>query len=48
VGRVSGRARDAGDRYRQVRRWYARDRGRTTLLELIELLEGSAEKARAA
>jgi hypothetical protein len=43
-----GRAMDAGDRYREVRRWYARDRGRTTLLELIELLEGSAEKARAA
>ena len=42
------RAMDAADRYREVRRWYARDRGRTTLLEVIELLERSVEKAQAA
>jgi hypothetical protein len=30
------------DRYREVRRWYARDRGRTTLDEIVALLERSA------
>ena len=27
------------DRYREIRRWYARDRGQTTLAEVIDLLE---------
>ncbi|MEW5930031.1 MAG: thioredoxin family protein [Gemmatimonadota bacterium] len=30
------------DRYREVRRWYARDRGRTTLSEVLDLLERTA------
>jgi hypothetical protein len=29
-------------RYREVRRWYARDRGRTTLGEILDLLERTA------
>lgn len=33
------RAMDPAVRYRQVRRWYARDRGRAALTEIIELLE---------
>ena len=41
-------AMDAGERYKEVRRWYARDRGRTTLLEVIELLERSVARAHAA
>ena len=28
------------ERYREVRRWYARDQGRTTLDEIVALLEG--------
>ena len=30
------------DRYREVRRWYARDHGRTTLAEITDLLERTA------
>jgi hypothetical protein len=30
------------DRYREVRRWYARDQGRTTLEEITQLLERTA------
>lgn len=30
------------DRYREIRRWYARDRGRTTLEEIATLLESAA------
>ena len=33
---------DPKDRYREVRRWYARDRGRTTMEEVLELLGKSA------
>lgn len=33
-----GMALSKDDRYREVRRWFARDRGRTTLEELVELL----------
>ena len=42
------RAMDPGARYKELRRWYARDRGRTTMLEVIELLERSVAKAQAA
>lgn len=31
------------DRYRQIRLWYARDQGRTTLEEIAELLERTSE-----
>lgn len=34
-----GQAFDKPDRYRQVRAWYARDRGRTTVDEVLGLLE---------
>jgi hypothetical protein len=33
----TGLALDPDERYRHVRRWFARDRGRTTLRELLEL-----------
>jgi hypothetical protein len=35
----AARALSAPDRYREVRRWYARDRGHTTITELLDLLE---------
>lgn len=31
------------DRYREIRRWYARDRGRTTLQEIATLVESAAD-----
>lgn len=34
-----GKALDKAERYREIRRWYARDRGLTTLEELVTLLE---------
>jgi hypothetical protein len=37
-----GQALDKTQRYRHVRAWYARDRGRTTLDEVIGLLERAA------
>lgn len=37
--REEGLAMDAADRYREARRWYARDRGRTTLEEVVEIME---------
>ena len=43
-----GQALEKPERYREVRRWYARDRGRTTLLELIRLLECCATHERQA
>jgi hypothetical protein len=36
------------DRYRELRRWYARDRGRTTLHELTEMIERAAAQDAAA
>ncbi len=42
------RAMEPADRYREVRRWYARDRGRTTLLEVVQLLERASSSAAAA
>ena len=37
-----GQALDKTQRYRHVRAWYARDRGRTTLDEVLALLERAA------
>ena len=37
-----GQALGKEDRYREVRRWYARDRGRTTQTEILALLERAA------
>ena len=42
-----GRALTAEERYREVRRWHARDRGTTTLAELLATLR-MAQAARAA
>jgi hypothetical protein len=43
--RTEGQALDKAARYREVRRWYARDRGRTTLEEVIGLMEQTALQA---
>ena len=39
------RALESADRYRVVRTWYARDRGRTTLREVLDLLERAEAEA---
>lgn len=39
-----GMALPPEDRYREVRRWYARDAGATTLAEMVALLEEAAER----
>ena len=39
--RSEGQVLDKSARYREVRRWYARDRAQTTLAELLALLEGA-------
>ena len=36
-------ARD--ERYKEMRRWYARDRGRSTLDEVVALIEDAATQA---
>jgi hypothetical protein len=41
-----GQKLDKTERYRETRRWYARDHGRTTLDEVVSMLErGAAERA---
>ena len=42
---AEGRALSPGDRYREIRRWYARDKGRSTLAELLALLERAPDAA---
>ena len=37
-----GREMESAERYRHVRRWYARDRGRTTLAEILEVARRAA------
>lgn len=37
-----GRELESGERYRHVRRWYARDRGATTLAEIVDRLTRAA------
>jgi hypothetical protein len=39
VGEKRAGLRDKADIYRDARRWYARDRGETTLRELLEVLD---------
>ncbi|CAA9332976.1 MAG: hypothetical protein AVDCRST_MAG11-2563 [uncultured Gemmatimonadaceae bacterium] len=39
-----GRALDKAERYKEIRRWYARDRGRTIVRELLDVLEGTAPR----
>ncbi len=43
-----GRALPPDERYRETRRWYARDHGRTTLDEVVSMMERGAASARAA
>jgi hypothetical protein len=47
-GRVSGEWHELekSDRYREARTWYARDRGRTTLEEVVALMERAAGRRR--
>lgn len=40
--RAEGMSMEKADRYREARRWYARDRGRTTLDEVVALMEQTA------
>lgn len=37
-----GQALEKGERYRETRRWYARDAGATTLAEVVALIERAA------
>lgn len=39
--------RPVGDIYRDVRTWYARDRGETTIRELLSLVESASQRAAA-
>lgn len=41
----TGRSLSKPDRYREVRRWHARDRGATTLAEVLALLERVSGRA---
>jgi hypothetical protein len=43
--KTEGQAFEKGERYKHVRQFYARDRGRTTLEEVVTLLEGAAGRA---
>lgn len=43
-----GRTLDSGERYKVVRRWYARDKGRTVAKEILEIMRGAAELDRTA
>jgi hypothetical protein len=40
---AEARAMSSADRYREIRRWYARDRGLTTLDEVLTLLERTTD-----
>ncbi len=46
--RDEGMALEKGERYRHVRTWYARDRGRTTVDEVIDVVERAAARTGAA
>jgi hypothetical protein len=39
-----GQALEKGERYRQVRTWYARDRGRSTIDEVLTVIERAADE----
>jgi hypothetical protein len=41
----AGQALSSSDRYREIRRWYARDHGRTTLDEVVSMMERSVAAA---
>ena len=44
--RGEGQSMEGKERYREQRMWYARDRGRTTLEELVSMLERAATVSR--
>jgi hypothetical protein len=39
---AEGRALEKSERYRHIRTWYARDRGRTTVHEVLQIVERAA------
>lgn len=41
-----GRTLEKDERYRHIRTWYARDRGRTTVSEVLDLVERAATTSR--
>jgi hypothetical protein len=41
---TEGMALEKDERYRRIRTWYARDRGRTAVTEVVELLEQAARE----
>jgi hypothetical protein len=43
--REEGLSLPKDDRYRQVRTWYARDRGKTALNELLDIIEATTSRA---
>ena len=45
---TTGKSLEKDERYKHVRTWYARDRGRTTLDEVVTLLERAARRDAAA
>lgn len=45
---TTGKQMPPEERYREIRRWYARDGGRTTLEEIVALLEQAAKEKRSA
>jgi hypothetical protein len=45
---TDGKQLEKTERYRHIRTWYARDRGRTTLAEVLDLIERAALRADAA
>lgn len=44
LGEKRAGVRDTADIYRDARRWYARDRGETTLRELLDVLESASPR----
>ncbi|MDT0633248.1 thioredoxin family protein [Rubrivirga sp. S365] len=43
-----GKEMEPSDRYREVRKWYARDHGRTTVMEVVERVEQASGAGRVA
>lgn len=39
-----GQTHEKGDRYRELRRWYANDRGRTTVREVVDMVRRAEEE----
>ncbi|MCC6931516.1 MAG: thioredoxin family protein [Gemmatimonadaceae bacterium] len=44
--KTEGQSLEKGERYKQARTWYARDRGRSTLEEVLEIAEAASNGVR--